>query len=183
MLYCKSNIYQVQSFYSTVQRGEADNCMHARKNRGLGGKHHSYFSSFTARYCNTATAFLISEPISRPASCPQACQLQYTANWVNAAMLIFLKAVGRLRRRRRLDESEPLPPCCSTLFTKRHSSAFVKDGFINRGGTTIARRDWVCWLIPSCLLPHAGIHQPDATSLINYLQTCLLAPDKFLSQI
>lgn len=71
----------------------------------------------------------------------------------------------------------------SLLFTKRHSSAFVKDGFINRGGTTIARRDWVCWLIPACVLTCACIHQPDATPVINYLQTCLLAPDKCVSQI
>lgn len=69
------------------------------------------------------------------------------------------------------------------VLTKRHSSAFVKDGFINRGGTMIAKRDWVCWLIPSCLLSHADIHQPDATPVINYLQTCLLAPDKCVLQI
>lgn len=77
----------------------------------------------------------------------------------------------------------PAPPPLSldSVFTKRHSSAFVKDGFINRGGTTIGRRDWVCWLILACLLPHADIHQPDATSVINYLQTCLLAPDKCVS--
>lgn len=78
----------------------------------------------------------------------------------------------------------PTPtPCCSTLFTKRHASTFVEDGFINRGGMVKARRDSVCWLIPACLLPHADIHQPDATSVINYLQTCLLAPDKCVSWI
>ena len=65
-----------------------------------------------------------------------------------------------------------------SVFTKRHSSTFVKDGFINRGGAKIAGRDWVCWLIPACLLPHADIHLPDATCMINYLQTCLLDSDK-----
>lgn len=42
----------------------------------------------------------------------------------------------------------------------------------------MAGRDWVWWLIPACLLPHADIHQPDATSVINYLQTCASASDK-----
>lgn len=158
--------------------------MHARKNRGLWGKYHNHSSSFTERYSSTTSAFLISEPILSQASSPRACQQQYTANRVNAAMVIFLKAAGRLKRRRRLDESLPFPSSHVTLlFTKRQPSAFVKDGFINRGGTAIAGKDWVCWLIPACLLPHADIYQPDATSVINYLLTCLLAPDKCVAQI
>lgn len=76
----------------------------------------------------------------------------------------------------------PTLSLCS-VFTGRHSSAFVKDGFINRGGMAIAGRDWLRWLIPACLLPRADIHQPDATSVINYLQTRLLAPDKCASLI
>lgn len=38
--------------------------------------------------------FLISEPMPRLASSPPASQRQYTVNWVNAAVLIFLKSAG-----------------------------------------------------------------------------------------
>lgn len=81
-------------------------------------------------------------------------------NWVNAAMIVFLKAAGMLRRRKRRPNESPAfqhhlphPPPLSlcSAFTGRHSSAFVKDGFINRGGMAIAGRDGLRWLIPACL--------------------------------
>lgn len=175
-----------RSFYSLVQKGKTDNGLHAREGSEEHITTHSHSSGFTARYSNATTAFSISEPISHMASSPQACLLpQYTANWVNATMLVFLKAVGGGWGGEGGRMQAPSPPSLSlnSVFTKWHSSAFVKDGFINRGGTMIARRDWVCWLIPACLLPHADIHQPDATSVINYLQTCLLAPDKCVADL
>lgn len=113
---------------------------------------------------NTAAAFFSQVSlICSAASSLQACQRQYEANWVNATMLVFLKAAGILRKRR-LDESPPPitppptpTPCCSTVFTKRHSSTFVEDGFINRGGMVKARRDWV-WLANPRLSPATCWH-------------------------
>lgn len=104
----------------------------------------------------------------------------YITNWIHANMVDPSKRQGKgWGRRQRLSPSST----CATLFTKWQSSAFIKDGFITRGCITITGRDWVCWLIPACLPPHADIHQPDATSVINYLQTRLLAPDKCVLQM
>lgn len=97
---------------------------------------------------------------------------------------ISLQSRGKIEEEREAGW-KPAPPLltCNSVFTKWQSSAFVKDGFINRSCITIAGRDWVCCLIPACPPLHTDIHQPDATSVINYLQTCVLAPDKCVLHI
>lgn len=97
---------------------------------------------------------------------------------------ISLQSRGKIEEEREAGW-KPAPPLltCNSVFTKWHSSAFVKDGFINRSCITIAGRDWVGCLIPACLPLHTDIHQPNATSVINYLQTCVLASDKCVLHI
>lgn len=109
MLDCKSSLYQHHIFFHGLVRRALTTVT-----RALGNPSPSSQKLCSPMQQRHNSLFWKVGPISGIASSPQACQWQYAANWVNAAMHVFLKAVGTRRRRRRtrMDESPPLrhPP-------------------------------------------------------------------------